>query len=413
MSKLLGIEPDSLLTPGALKKVVHAGVHAGSFRQAEVDLEALAELSVSRQRIRRATERIGHERVARRDEEVEAFSKLPLPEQQRSPTDQTPSVACVEMDGGRIQIRDRKGERASADEPTDSSRKGRFWRESKVGCLLSMESETHAKDPCPTIPVVFVDPRRISQMSREIKGYSAEAEPSDQAEEASDGGRERPEILVKTVIATREDIHAFGRQLAAAAWQRGFAAAARKAFVCDGLAANWTVWRRHFSHYRPILDFVHAVMYVYAAAMAGQTFPAGWDIYCRWAQAVWSGQVKGVIAELHSRQQEIGLPKEDDPEHSPRRLVADALRYLTNQQSRMRYDVYRRDGLPITSSHIESTIKQINRRVKGSEKFWSAGGAEALLQLSADYLSETDPLTPFWRNRQSTITGQRHHKAAA
>jgi hypothetical protein len=171
----LGIEPDSQLTPAALKKVVHAGVHAGSFRQAEADLHALAEMCVSSQRIRRATERIGHERVARRDEEVERFMKLPLPEQQRSPTDQTPPVACVEMDGGRIQIRDRKAKPTPDDEPTGTSRKGRFWRESKVGCLLSMESQTHAEDPFPTIPEVFVDPRRINEMSREIKGFSAEA----------------------------------------------------------------------------------------------------------------------------------------------------------------------------------------------------------------------------------------------
>jgi len=410
---LLGIEPDSQLTPGALKKVVYAGCHAGSFRQAEADLLALAELPVSSQRIRRVTERIGHERVAQRDKEVEGFLKLPLPEQQSSPTGQSPPVACVEMDGGRIQIRDRKAKPTPADAPADPSRKGRFWRESKVGCLLSMQSETHAEDPCPTIPLVFVDPRRMNQMSREIKGFSAEAEPSDQAEEAIGVGRKRPEILVKTVVASREDIHAFGRQLAAAAWLREFAGAVRKAFVCDGLAANWTVWKTHFSHYTPILDFVHAVMYVYAAAMAGQTFAVGWDIYCRWAQAVWSGRVEEVLVELRRRQEELGLPTDDDAEHSSRQIVADALRYLTNQQSRMRYDAYRREGLPITSSHIESTIKQINRRVKGSEKFWNTGGAEALLQLSADYLCETDPLTPFWQNRPSHATGQRHYRAAA
>jgi len=107
VSQRLGIEPDSRFTPGALQKVVHAGVHAGSFRQAEADLHALAELSVSSQRVRRATVRIGHERVAQRDERVEAFMKLPLPAQRRDPTGQAPPVACVEMDGGRVQIRRR------------------------------------------------------------------------------------------------------------------------------------------------------------------------------------------------------------------------------------------------------------------------------------------------------------------
>ena len=408
----MGLEPDASVSPAVLEKMVHAGTHASSFRQAAKDVQALAELEISDQRIMRATKRIGSERAAQRNGQVERFLKLPLPQQQRSPTDQVPPVACVEMDGGRIQIRDRKEEHSSPEEPPDSSRKGRFWRESKVGCLLSMQSETHAEDLSPTIPAVFVDPRRMNEMSREIKGFSAEADSSEQAEEPTEVRRSRPEILVKTVVATREDIHVFGKQLATAAWQRGFAAADRKAFVADGLAANWTVWRKRFSRYTPILDFVHAVMYVYAAAMAGRAFQAGWDIYCRWAQAVWSGRVDDVLSELIRRQEELGLPNDDESDHSPRQIVADALRYLTNQQSRMRYDQYRRDGLPITSSHIESTIKQINRRVKGSEKFWSTGGAEALLQLSADYLSETDPLTPFWCHRQSAATGHRSYQSA-
>ena len=106
------------------------------------------------------------------------------------------------------------------------------------------------------------------------------------------------------------------------------------------------------------------------------------------------------------------LVEKDESEESPRSKVANALRYLVNQQSRMHYDQYRCQGLPITSSHIESTIKQINRRVKGTEKFWSEGGAEALLQLAADYLSETDPMVTFWRERPSLATGQRHYHAA-
>jgi hypothetical protein len=396
------------LTPGAWKKVVHAGVHASSFRQAEADLRELAELSVSGQRVRRAAER-----VAQRERQVEHFLQLPLPAQRCSPTEEIPPVACVEMDGGRIQIRDRKGQPKGDGASGDASHQGRFWCESKVGCLLSMQGKPSEEDPCPTIPSVFVDAGQMGQISREIKGFSAEEGGSTPAEKPPAARRGRPEILVKSVVATREDIQAFGKQLAAAAWHRGFAAAARKAFVGDGLAANWTVWRKHFSHYTPILDFVHAITYVYAAAMAGRPFAEGWSIYCRWAQAVWSGRGEEVLAELRRGEEDIGVAKNDEPDHSPRQIVADTLRYLTNQRSRMRYDQYRRQGLPITSSQIESTIKQINRRVKGSEKFWNSRGAEALLQLSTDYLSETDPLTPFWRNRASNATGHRQYHAAA
>jgi len=312
------------------------------------------------------------------------------------------------MDGGRLQIRDRN---PSAEEAQKTTRAG-FWREDKVGCLLSLTIAVSEEDPCPQIPKVFVDREQMRKISREIKGFCVPDEEESACDEAKSQRRAgQAEVLVRSVVATRKDIHAFGKQLAAAAWQRGFAAAPRKAFVGDGQDANWSVWRRHFSHYTPILDFIHAICYVFAAAVAGRPLREGAAIYRQWAQWVWSGEVQQVIETLRVRQQELGLPEKDEQE-SPRSKVADALRYLENQQSRMHYAEYRRLGLPITSSHIESTIKQINRRVKGTEKFWSEGGAEALLQLAAEYLSETNPLTTFWRERPSHATGQRHYQAA-
>ncbi len=185
----------------------------------------------------------------------------------------------------------------------------------------------------------------------------------------------------------------FGEILAWAAWARGFAAAGRKAFVADGASANWTIHKQWFSDYVAILDFIHALSYVFAAAMAGQGFRTGWEAYTAWIQQVWSGRVEEVIAALEVRQSELGAPEEADGETSPRRVVAEALTYLRNNKDRMRYDEYRKAGLPITSSHMESTVKMFNRRVKGTEKFWSEEGAEAILQLRADHLSETEPLT--------------------
>jgi hypothetical protein len=393
--------------------MVYAGSHANSFEQASTDLKEEAELVISSQRVMRATKRIGQERVTQRKAEEAAWEALSLPEQQGSPCKQVPQVACVEPDGGRIQIRNRNEESPPEDEDKEQ-RKGRFWRETKVGCLLSMASETFAADPCPTIPEIFVDPRRMGQISREIKGFSAVGDSSANEKSAETVAPEkrqgRPEVLVRSVVATREPIEAFGKQLAAAAWSRGFMAAGRKAFVGDGSETNWSIWRRHFSHFTPIVDFIHALCYVFAGAMAGRPTEEAWPIYCQWAQWLWSGQVEQVIAALQERQREMGLPEKSEAEDSPRNKVADGLCYLQNQKSRMHYDEYRREGLPITSSHIESTIKQINRRVKGTEKFWSSGGADALLQLAADYLSDPQPLTTFWRERMQRATGQRHYQ---
>ena len=92
--------------------------------------------------------------------------------------------------------------------------------------------------------------------------------------------------------------------------------------------------------------------------------------------------------------------------------MAKTLGYLQNQRGRMKYHEYRRLGLPITSSHIESTIKQINRRMKGTEKFWHQG-AEPLLQLVAGRLSETNRLDQFWRNRRNRLPHMRSYQSAA
>ena len=52
----------------------------------------------------------------------------------------------------------------------------------------------------------------------------------------------------------------------------------------------------------------------------------------------------------------------------------------------------------------------MNQRVKGTEKFWSEDGAEGILQLRADYLSDDKPMDAFWKNRQVQETGQRRYR---
>ena len=78
----------------------------------------------------------------------------------------------------------------------------------------------------------------------------------------------------------------------------------------------------------------------------------------------------------------------------------------------MAYPQYRQQGLPLTSSHMESTVKQLNQRIKGTEKFWQLDSGEAVLQLRADTLSGTRPLEGFWRRWQARQNGSNRYQTA-
>jgi len=434
----LGID-QSEASPALQQKITYAGTVSRSFAEGSELLQQLADLPVSAKQVERVTRRIGAERVAERDAQVAAYQALPLVEKFAVPTGVTPpDLAVVMADGGRLQILDR-AKPSAADPPpqTEGAADGvptaaeaeawdeekvsaSHWREDKVALLLTMDSAVSASDPCPEIPPSFVDATRIPELVRELSRHvkqaedAADTDPGSVAEALPEATTyQPPQVEQRKVLASRQTWPTFAPLVAAAAWAWGFQEAARKAFVGDGSANHWRLQRRFFGSFVPILDFIHALSYVYAAATAGRLCADGWACYRQWIGWVWQGQVTQVLTALAERQAELGLPEPDEPQTSPRQVVARALTYLRNQQDKMRYDEYRRQGLPITSSLMESAVKQINRRVKGTEKFWSEAGAEALLQLRADQLSDDQPLDAFWQRRQEAATGQRRYRPAA
>jgi hypothetical protein len=420
-----------------LAKITYAGSNNTSYAQAAQDLEQLAELPVSDKQVRRLCKRMGDERVAQRDAQVAAYQALPLTQRKAAPAGvPAPKVAAVGVDGGRLQIFERQAPAATPaaatalvaandvlhpeeDDVDAEPARGRHWREDKIGVLLTLDSQESEHDPCPTIPATFLNPARMTQLVRELKKRAPPQEEVDQQAQTTTAARDDgapwkpPEVRSKQVVATRRSWPQFGPLLAAAAWAAGSFAAARRAFVGDGSENNWTLWRSYFSSFVPILDFIHALSYVFAAALAGRSFIEGWAVYERWIQSVWSGTVEKVIADLAVRQAELGVPAPDELAGSPRQVVTRALTYLQNNRERMRYAAYRQQGLPITSSYVESTIKQINYRVKGTEKFWNEAGAEEILQLRADYLSDGEVMEAYWQNREATQTGQTRRSRAA
>lgn len=403
------------------------------------------DLEVGAKQIERLTEQIGWARCAERDAEVARYLKLPLTERKGKPAGVTaPAVAVVGADGGRLQIIEHSdqaepvvGDAPAADPPDgeaslppDEKHRGTHWREDKIGLLMTMTSKEEACDPCPQVPTVFLDPTRIVKLTRELKTKRSAAEEAAKQEAVKDTDHPQaaeealrtagkpvawqpPEMQAKQLAATRRRWSAFGPMLAAMAWKLGFYQAQRQAFLGDGSENNWTLHRQHFSSFTPILDIIHALSYVFAAAMAARPFPQGWPIYVCWVTWLWEGDVEKIIAALAQRQAELGVPQASDGETHPRQIVATALGYLQNHKDKMRYAEYRRLGLPITSSYVESAVKQFNQRVKGTEKFWTEDGAEALLQMRADHLSDATPMDGFWQRRQDTESGLRNYTMAA
>jgi len=95
----------------------------------------------------------------------------------------------------------------------------------------------------------------------------------------------------------------------------------------------------------------------------------------------------------------VGRPPPAARPDDPRRILALAVGYVGENSGRMDYAAYRRAGLPVSSAAVESLIKQFNQRVKGTEKFWGRGGAEAILQCRAAYLSDDGRAEEFYARR--------------
>ena len=92
-------------------------------------------------------------------------------------------------------------------------------------------------------------------------------------------------------------------------------------------------------------------------------------------------------------------PQESDgPEH-PRRVLANNVGYFEGHRHHMDYPRYRAKGWPIGSGVTESAVKLFNKRVKGTEQFWSLPGVESILSLRALWLSQDDRWARYWNTR--------------
>lgn len=395
-------------SPRVLRTLVRQGGKAASFADACDDLKELAQVTVSPKHLERLTERVGKEWAAVRDAEVAAVRAGRLGRDYPQPPGPGMAVAVM-LDGGRAQTR-ADGQGPGVHDPG--------WKETKVACCLTLESQASDTDPQPQPPKKFLDPPAVARLVQQVKarghcGGEARAARQDKAKQDKakakrrkkrrrGGAKKGAKKLVRTAVATMAGAEPFGWQVMAEVHRRGLdrAGPGRKACVCDGQRYNWSIHEMHLepAGFIGILDVLHLLSYLYAAAgaAAGRGTTRAWELYERWLRRAWAGKAADVLKELTEAAARLGPPPHGADEQDPRRVAAEAVTYVTNNLSRMDYPRYRKLGLPTSSAPVESLIKQFNRRVKGSEKFWLKGGAEAVLQVRAAYLSEDGRAERYW-----------------
>jgi hypothetical protein len=316
-----------------------------SFEQAAQAINEDWGVRLDGKQIQRWSESIGRTVAAERDAEVRALEGGRHPV---SPLN-APSLLVIGVDGGRVQTREKQGENGSREAG---------WQEDKVGTITSYL--------------------------------------------VGDGTKEHPpEPLVTTYVATMEKTDHFGRAVRVEAERRGLRQALEVLLLGDG--GNWIdpLGERERLYDHRIVDYYHAAEHLYDAARSalGKETPESAALLAQLKDALWDGELDQVIAALKLHSERLGPPQESDGPDHPRRVLANNVGYFEKHRHHMDYPTYRAKGWPIGSGVTESGVKQFNKRVKGTDQFWSIPGAEAILSLRAMLLSQDGRWDRYWDTR--------------
>jgi hypothetical protein len=333
------------LTPKAAERVARETAlqsfdNAARSLRLDWDLPAL-----DGKQVQRWGEALGSSLTRRRDNEVQRYRQGQRP----SAPANSPRLLVIGMDGGRYQSR--------AVNPETQSR----WREDKVLTVSSY------------LP--------------------------------GDGAEQEPQLLLSTYVATARDAGAFAPMAAVEAERRGYRGAAVAIGMGDG--GNWLdpIFQQELHLDGRIIDWSHASEHLWdcAKAVHGPQTPQAAVCGERWEALLWHGRLDDVIAVLQKELQCLGQVQEHDPPQHPRRVLQQNIGYFTRHKQHMNYPEFRRRGWPIASGVTEAGVKQFNKRVKGTEQFWSEAGVESVLSLRAAWLSQDERWENYWRNRPAYV----------
>jgi hypothetical protein len=359
------------LTPRAAERLGREAA-GEAFGPAARSLNYDWETHLDPRQVQRWAEAMGRRVAGERDAEAKAFGAGVRP----TPPANEPELIVVGMDGGRVQFRpdadkgegdagsEGAGKEARPGEARPEGAKG-HWRENKV-CTVSTYLCGDGKDP-------------------------------------KEGGR-APQKLLTTHVATMGDSDAIALLARVEAERRGLRQA--RQVIVMGDFAKWvdTAAAERFARYTRVGDWDHATEHLWDAARAARgpdapQSPAVAGLEGELETLLWDGKAQEVVRRLKQEAAALGPALESDGPLHPRRVLADQVGFFERNQKHMDYPEYRRRGWPIGSGNTEAGVKQFNKRVKGTEQFWSEPGVEAILALRALYVSQDQRWDLYWLSR--------------
>jgi len=312
-------------TPALASEVSRQAVRAASFHEAREALEERG-IVLDEKTVRTLTLKMGEEALAHREARVEAAVADPV-----CSGEFAGRRVVLGTDGGRVRLREggkrgRKGKKGRRRYRTP-------WREPKLVTAYAIDDKGRRDRG---VPVLY------------------------------DG--------------TLGDADAAFAILTAELKLRGAAKAKEIILTADG--ARW-IWNRADDLARAlglspdrivkVADFYHAVEHLTKVA----------ELCGRWSDAEkrrWvrrmrrhlkRGRIETVLEAIRSLRRGRNAAK-----------IGTELRYFEDRRSLMRYDVFRRRGIPLGSGAVESAIRRVvNLRLKGPSIFWRGSNAERMLHL--------------------------------
>jgi hypothetical protein len=334
------------LTPHAAERVCREATQK-SFDEAARSLNLDWQTHLDGKQVQRWSEAFGDRAVRERDRAVLAHQQGQRP----CGPPNAPALLVIGVDGGRYQSREK--------DPRTASR----WREDKVGTVSSY-----------------------------LPGDGTEQHP--------------PQKLLTTHVATARDAAALGQMICLEAQRRGLREAKAVTLIAD--CANWIdpLHEAYLRCWPRIADYEHAVEHLWEASRAvlGADAPGVPKLAGRLETLLYDGKAKRVITLLEKEATKLGPPQDPDGEQHPRRVLAREIGYFQRNQQHMNYPHYRAKGWPVGSGNTEAGVKQFNKRVKGTEQFWSEHGIEAILTLRAMWISQDQRWADYWKSRAAYRT---------